>query len=228
MVVDEFIHLKTLKRDPTSGTQIPELGELFKAQNEYQKAYNWACVLDDLNIDIEVIIFGAKENVSGKKSFGNDQEKNTSEADVSMMDHLKRMYAAENNYSDLRLETKDNMSLRAHKFQLAARSPYFRRTIDEAAEREFYGTLKVPEVNGKPLTIILHWVYTGELHENAGKFLEELVDASIKFELTGLLKLLDKKLITICNVDNMFRLHQVAKNNAMPTAIQNIAAFIKE
>ncbi len=84
------------------------------------------------------------------------------------------------------------------------------------------------DVNGKPLMTILHWMYTGELHENARKVMEEVVEASIKFELTHLLKVLDKKKVNICNKENMIRLYQVSQKNAMPTAMDDISAFIRE
>lgn len=71
-------------------------------------------------------------------------------------------------------------------------------------------------------------MYTRELHENAGRVMEEVVDAAIKFELTNLLKVLDKKLITISNKENMFRLYQVAQKNAMPTAMEDISSYIPE
>lgn len=41
------------------------------------------------------------------------------------------MYGAEENFSDLKLETKDNMTLSAHRFILAARSPVFRKMIEK-------------------------------------------------------------------------------------------------
>lgn len=91
----------------------------------------------------------------------------------------------------------------------------------------FNGKIKI-KINGKPLTVILHWIYTGELHENSGNVMEEVVDAAISFELTQLMKILDKKLVTICNEENMFRLYQVAKKNGMPQAMDDITVFIRE
>lgn len=181
VVIDEFIHLKSLKRDQNTGSKY----------YQGQIAVNGVGVLksatqQDLNVYIHVTVFSVSgnDNCSGDNQNLIGQEEGT-EAEVSMMDHLKRMYVAGNNFSDLKLESKDNMMLSAHKFQLAARSPYFRRVIEEAVNRdEFDGILKIEEVNGKPLMMILHWVYTGELEGNAGRFMEELVDAAIKFELT--------------------------------------------
>ncbi|XP_037042075.1 uncharacterized protein LOC119078594 [Bradysia coprophila] len=151
----------------------------------------------------------------------------TEETEGTLAHDLKNMFVAHENYADLKLESKDNMTLDAHKFILASRSPYMRKCIDDAMKTEnFNGTIKM-NMNGKPLVTILHWMYTAELHENASNVMEEVVDAAVLFELTQLMKLLDRKVITICNKDNMFRLYQVAQKNGMPNAMDDISAYIR-
>ncbi|KAJ6645666.1 hypothetical protein Bhyg_00873 [Pseudolycoriella hygida] len=152
----------------------------------------------------------------------------SSEAEDSMANDIRNMCDVHDNYADLKLESKDHMTLDVHKFMLAARSRYLRKCIDDAIKAEtFNGTIKM-NINGKPLVAILHWIYSGELHENASNVMEEVVDAAILFELTGLMKLLDNKVITICNKANMFRLYQVAQKNGMPNAMDDISAFIRK
>lgn len=150
------------------------------------------------------------------------------EAEESLISDLKNMFVAYENYTDLKLESSDHMTLDAHKFILAARSQYLRKCIEDAVKTEnFNGTMKI-NINGKPLVVILHWMYTGELHENAGNVMEEVVAAAILFELTHLMKILDRKLVTICNKENMFRLYQVAQKNGMPNAMDQISVYIRE
>lgn len=72
------------------------------------------------------------------------------EAESSSIEQLKSMYTAEDNFSDLNLETMDHMTLSAHKFLLAARSPYF-LLEDAVKETDFDGTIRMQDVNGKPL-----------------------------------------------------------------------------
>ncbi len=151
------------------------------------------------------------------------------DSQLTLLSELKTMCTAvDDNYPDLKLETKDNSTLSAHKFIVAARSVVLRKLIDGHVKKSIYdGTIKIADINEKPLVIILHWMHTSELHGNADLVMEQLVKASMEYQLTDLLKMLDEQLIKICNPDNMFQLHQVAKKYAMPTAIRETAAYIR-
>lgn len=94
------------------------------------------------------------------------------------------------------------------------------------AKEGFEGTLKISEVNTKPMMAILQWTCNDELLESAGNFLIETVEAGVYFQLTCMMKILDKKLISICTNDNMFHLYQVAVMNALPTSIAQLSQFI--
>lgn len=56
----------------------------------------------------------------------------------------------------------------------------------------------------------------------------EIVEVANHFLLTGMMKILDKKLISICTQENMFHLYQVAEKNALPTAKAHLSKYIKE
>lgn len=145
-----------------------------------------------------------------------------------MIHDLKNMFVEHENYADLKLESLDHMTLDAHKFILSARSRYLRKYIEDAMKAEtFNGTIKI-NVNGKPLVVILRWMYTGEMHENSWNVMEEVVDAAILFELTQLIKVFDRKLISITTKENMFRLYQVAQKNGMAHAMDEISVYIRE
>lgn len=178
-------------------------------------------------ITIEAQLFHSTQNDKIVDAL-NPVVEESAEAEESLIYDLKSMFVADENYADIKLESKDHMTLDAHKFILAARSQYLRKCIEDAIKVEnFNGTMKM-NINGKPLVVILHWMYTGELHENSGNVMEEVVDAAILFELTHLMKLLDKKFISICSKENMFRLYQVAQKNGMPNALDDITVYIRE
>lgn len=141
---------------------------------------------------------------------------------------FKKMYINDDNLADLKLETKDGMLLSAHKFVLAARSPVLRAMIMEEVKKEgFTGTLKMSRINAKPMMTILHWIYTGEIREEVGLCMDEVVEAVLSFELGDMFKMLDKEMITVCNPENMMSLFQVAKRNGMPTAMVKLSSFVK-
>lgn len=139
------------------------------------------------------------------------------------------MYACKNNLPYLKLEMKGHMTLSAHKFILCAWSQVSKELIMTEMEKdEFDGTRKISEVNARPKVVILHWMYTGKLQENVGNFMMEIVEAAIHFRLTGMMKILYTKLISICTEDNMFNLHNVAEKDALPTAKAQLSQFIKD
>lgn len=80
------------------------------------------------------------------------------EAEESFTNDVRNMFLAHDNYGDLKLESKDHMTLNAHKFILAARSRYLQKCIEDAMKIEnFNGTMKV-NINGEPLVVTLHWI----------------------------------------------------------------------
>lgn len=196
--------------------------------SNHRNVYGQTVNLNDVTITINAQSFRWTEN-DRKNAYPLVPAVEVSgEAEESLIHDLKNMFVDHDNYADLKLESKDYMTLDAHKFILAARSRHLRKCIDDAVKvANFNGTMKM-NVNGKPLVVILHWMYTGELHENSGNVMEEVVDAAILFGLTHLMKLLDNKLITICNKENMFRLYQVAQKNGMPSAMDDISDYIRE
>lgn len=215
-VIDHFIYyeLRYVNNDGTSRLQLSQSGGYF--------AYS----VNEMNISVDAQMFHFSDTDNNVAS---DIEKNLlAEAEDSLINDLKNMLIEYENYADIKLESKDHMTLDAHKFILAARSRYLRKYIDDAMKADnFNGTVKM-NVNGKPLVAILHWMYTGELHENAGSVMDEIVDCAVLFELTHMMKLLDTKVITICNNENMFRLYQAAQKNGMPNATDDIAAYIRQ
>jgi len=97
-------------------------------------------------------------------------------------------------------------------------------------EESFAGSLQL-DFDVTPMRIILQWVYTGKLTGEAvenGTEIEQVVLAAEKYQLTEMLKLLDKEMITACNTGNMFQLFEIAKKNEMRGAMDQITAFIKQ
>ncbi|ODM87363.1 Rabankyrin-5 [Orchesella cincta] len=148
---------------------------------------------------------------------------------LSLAENLKKMYVDQDNFSDLKLETKDGMVTSAHKFILAARSPVLKALIlEETSKDSFSGTIKIPDFNAKSILAILHWIYTGELSDRTGFLIDEVVIAAKKYQLTEMLTLLDKEMIKICNTGNMFQLFDAAKQNGLTNAMKQVSEFIKE
>ncbi|ODM89108.1 Speckle-type POZ protein-like [Orchesella cincta] len=152
-----------------------------------------------------------------------------SSPEVILAQDLKGMFANPDNYSDLKLETKDGVETNTHKFILAARSPVLQAIIEkEYAKESFKGVIKIPDFNAKPIIAVLHWMYTGRLSDRTGNVIEEVVIAAKKYQLTDMMRQLDKEMITICNTGNMFQLFEAARQNQLPIAMVQISAFIKE
>lgn len=215
-IVDRFIHLESCGMDQDGQLCAPQHNGLTHGQT-----------VTDVKIEITAELYRSTENGKAEASV-DANAKEIAEAEESLSHDLKNMFVSPDIYPDLKLESKDHMTLDSHKFILAARSRYLQKCIDDAMKMEnFSGTMKM-DVNGKPLAVILHWMYTGGLPEKFENLMEEVVDAAILFELTHLMKLLDRKLITICSKENMFRLYQVAQKNGMPNAMDDISVYIRE
>lgn len=157
----------------------------------------------------------------------------------SLVRDLKSMFLSEldceDNFTDLSLEFDDGVILSGHKFIFAARSPHLRTLIESSAKQnDFNGTVKLSGVKSKAMLVIRHWLYCDELPEDDNddrslmNVLEEVVNGAIKLELPDLVKVLDKKLIKVCNRGNMLQLYQLAKQNGMVNATEDISKFIKE
>ncbi|CAL8098400.1 unnamed protein product [Orchesella dallaii] len=151
----------------------------------------------------------------------------TSSPDVdvdALAQDIMKMLMDENNFADMVLETKDGMDINAHKFILAARSPVMKQIIQDEA---FEGTIQL-DFDINPTRIILRWMYTGKLgNEPIGEVVEDVVLAAEKYQLSEMLKALDKEMISACNPSNMFQLFEIAKKNEMRIAMDQITAFIK-
>ncbi|ODM91823.1 TD and POZ domain-containing protein 1 [Orchesella cincta] len=133
-------------------------------------------------------------------------------------------------FPDLELESKNGIRLKTHKFIVAARSPPLKTRLEELEKEtgnEKVAVLKMPELNSQPLRAILHWMYKGELSPLGGLGMADVIKGARTLQLTPLLRICDKKLISLCNRANMFELYQVAKDNAFPNATKDIAQFIK-
>ncbi|CAL8098328.1 unnamed protein product [Orchesella dallaii] len=141
------------------------------------------------------------------------------------------MYNQKDNFSDLKLESKDGMIVSAHKFVLAARSPRLRALINEETQRkEFSGRIKIANVTAKTLLIILNWMYSGKLDDGGIEVnvIEEVIIAAANYELKELLHLLDNKLITVCNSRNMLTLFQLAQEYGLHSAVRQISTYISK
>ncbi|CAL8071339.1 unnamed protein product [Orchesella dallaii] len=149
--------------------------------------------------------------------------------EVTLAQNLKDMLNSHEFFSDLKLQTKDGVETSTHKFIVAARSPVLKEIIEkESAKESFNGTVKIPDFNAKPIIAILHWMYSGRLNDTTGNVIEDVVVAAKKYQLTDMMKQLDKEMITVCNTGNMFQLFEAARQNHLPIAILQISAFIKE
>lgn len=185
---------------------------------------------NDVTITICVTLYSLIETDKMMIASGGvgDEERLPSDAVKSLIGDLTNMFLAADDFTDIKLKTKDNSILCANKFVLLARSEYFRKCIEDATKKEnFNGTLKV-DINAEPLTATLHWIYTGELNENADKVINEVVDAAKILELNQLIKMLDRTLVTYCNKDNMFHMLLLAQKNGMANAVNDIRYWINK
>ncbi|CAL8071338.1 unnamed protein product [Orchesella dallaii] len=231
-------------------TVMTEKMTIIKPQEDRQKivvgkrilTYLNARISDDGRISKEAYVYEGKNElcfgitVTSVKSTGQGTPDRGGELavisfpEVILAQDLKDMFHHSHEiFSDLKLETKDGVETSTHMFIVAARSPVLKEIIEkESAKESFNGTIKILDFNAKPIIAILHWMYSGRLSDQAGNVIEEVVVAAKKYQLTALMKQLDKEMITICNTGNMFQLFETARKNHLPIALLQISAFIKE
>lgn len=214
-VIDTSLHKKQ------SGPNYDPINDTIEYTNGKGSIYG-----NEIVVEFEVKLFLA-ENKQDNVQHGSNPSIGA-KAEASLSQDLKKMFADAHSFADIEVETTDHRILNAHKCILAARSTFFRKRIEEAVGKsDFNGIIRI-NISSKPLVAILHWLYTEELHPDADAVMEEIVDAAIMFDLPQLVKVLDRKLIDICTVQNMLRLCQVAQKNKMPHATEDISRYIRE
>lgn len=189
-----------------------------------------------LKLSLQVSLYELKDpNQPIKISLSETDEKKIQiEEALAFVKDIKDLYVEggvneEDDHADLQVETKDKVTLFAHKFILAARSSYLRRKLaGTTAKKTDPKIFRLHEMGSDALQAILYWMYTGDLHDSTASLLEEIVEGAILLELNQMIKMLDRKLISLCTKENMFRLLNVAQKTALPTAVEDVALFIKE
>jgi len=123
---------------------------------------------------------------------------------------------------DVRFETMDGSILRAHKILLMARSPVFKAMFGTDMKEGLSGFVNAGDMSSKGMSVVLHYIYTGQLHEDWEEVAAEVIYGAEKYGLKGLLEYCDKMLVTICNEDNSERLCKLAQLYSLKNAESEI------
>ncbi|CAL8113358.1 unnamed protein product [Orchesella dallaii] len=123
---------------------------------------------------------------------------------------------------DIRFKTMDGVVLKAHKILLTARSPVFKAMFETDMQEGLSGFVDVGDISSKSMSVLFHYMYTGQLHEDWKDVPDEVIYGAEKYGLEGLLEYCDKMLGTICNQDNTENLLKVAQLYSLKTAESEI------
>lgn len=102
----------------------------------------------------------------------------------------------------------------------------FRNNLSEAET----GIVRIPDISGPTLNIVLQYIYTGTLANNWCKpeVVVELTNAAAKYELKDLLEYLDWKLGKVCDEQTAGKLLLLANRLQLRKAEKQILEYIKQ
>lgn len=130
--------------------------------------------------------------------------------------------------ADVKIKTRDGVIITAHKLILSARVPMFRAMFETDMAEKSSGVVETPEIGSDAMNIILHYIYTGKLHENwKSADMTELLNGADQYGLDGLIQYCNHLLITLANDQNAKYLLEVAKLHELNHAEEDLSKYIK-
>lgn len=148
---------------------------------------------------------------------------------ASLSSDLHTFYNGQKNYSDIRFQSNDGVVFNVHKFVVAARSEKFEKIIcEETCKPGYGGVVRFANLDGATLKAVLYWMYTGEVKSESCEDIEAMLNCALRFELKGLLEIVETQIKQRCTKENMFQLYEIAKANGLDDAKEDISAFLKE
>lgn len=157
------------------------------------------------------------------------QEQVAKSVDLSLWTDMEELLK-DPKYKDVEIKTKDGKTLTAHKLILQARVPMFRAMFETDMQEKRSGVVETPEIGSHAMEVILHYIYTGKLHPNWSKNVEEvseLLRAAEQYECDGLVQYCNHLLITLCTEQNAKHLLEIAKLHELNHAEEDICKYLK-
>ncbi|XP_021966434.1 uncharacterized protein LOC110861610 [Folsomia candida] len=149
----------------------------------------------------------------------------------SMLNHKEVMLAMLETGvgSDVTFETRDGQRIEAHTCILTMQSAVFAAMFAATCEmkEKTDGVVKLVDMGGEGLKILLKFLYSGILDKTWGKFYEEIVNAANKYQITRLIAICDKLLPTVVSWENCVELLKFSELHGMTKAMEKIKKFMK-
>lgn len=133
---------------------------------------------------------------------------------------------------DTKIRCKDGDQIDCHKMVLALRSPVFETmfaappsTTEEGTKRS--NTIHATEVTSTAMKVILHFIYTGDLHEDWAEDPAGVVQGAHNYQLVRLLQFFDHHLlIAVCTKENAVKMLRAAEQHSLGNARKAISTYI--
>jgi speckle-type POZ protein len=116
-------------------------------------------------------------------------------------DDLKSMFPNQP-YSDFLIEANDGITLKCHKFILAARSKVFFAMLTQEMSEAETGLVKVKDFDSVLLMEVLRFIYCNEVND-LDKNAHELIYAAEKYDLDGLKKMCLDEIVESLDEENV-------------------------
>lgn len=147
--------------------------------------------------------------------------------------------------SDVTFVTRDDQRIAAHRLILSMQSAVFTAMFDAEMKEKTDGIVKLVDLGGDGLKILLKFLYTGELEETWDKFYEEIVNAANKvgihddnywsitnvlffqYQIKSLMDMCDRMLPTLVSWQNCVELLNLSELHGMTGAKEKIEKFMK-
>ncbi|XP_021943376.2 BTB/POZ domain-containing protein At1g21780 [Folsomia candida] len=129
--------------------------------------------------------------------------------------------------SDVTFVTRDDQRISAHKCILSMHSTVFAAMFAAEMKEKTDGVVKLVDMGGEGLKILLKFLYTGELENTWGKFYQEIVNAANKYQITQLISMCDKILPTVVSLENCVELLKFTELHGMTDATEKVKNFMK-
>lgn len=122
---------------------------------------------------------------------------------VTPIENYKKIF--ENDFlADFELHTNDDLTLKAHKVVIVARSPVFHAMLENEMLEARDSAVTIPDFDSKIIKEILRFMYYNEV-EKLDEIAHELVYAAEKYQLEDLKKMCLDKIIASLNTGNVLQ-----------------------